>query len=132
LVKIGFDFLDLPENIEILGPSEQKLMVSDYEEYPVTVLFRPVRSIRGQILWPGGKVMSRSLIVILGKVTSNVDNNGYYWLKNLAPGEYDLKIKNLPKNYCLADNTQIHYVIPGEVLAITQNLTLAQACDAKK
>lgn len=128
---VGVDLLDLPEGIEGLGPNEQKIKVSEYEEYPVNFLFRPIRTIRGQVRFPADYSGSSNLVLILGKVTSTVDKKGYYWLKNLPAGGHTLKIKNLPQKYCLANTVQTQIWVPNTELMLTQDITI-QECPLEK
>lgn len=130
---VGWDSMDLPENVEPIGPSEQKIQVTEYKEYPVTFFFRPIRSVRGQIVMAEEKPLPRGLIMQLGSATSHIDEQGYYWLKDLTPGNFEMKLKNLSQTYCAIDQQfpipiQVHYGI----FTHTLDIHLTTQCDKSK
>jgi len=106
-VTVSLDSLDFPENLDLFGSLEQKISVTDYQDYEIIFLFLPVRSIRGKIVVPETSLtqkpssLLKKMSVKLGEVSSSVDAEGFYWLKKLPAGEYPLEVKNLPPSYCI-------------------------------
>lgn len=128
---VGVDFLDLPENVEPIGPMEQKINVTEYKEYTTILLYRPLRSVQGQFQVPQNMHLPSGLSVSLGRATSRADAKGYYWLKNLTPGTYKMQVHGLPKRYCLPPTMPAQYVITDDTLALTYDIFLTTDCGTK-
>lgn len=128
---VGVDFLDLPEDLVLIGADKQKINVTKYEEYAITFLFSPTRSIRGQIRTRDGSPMPRRLKVTLGQSSSLPDAKGYYWLKDLKPGQSNLQIHGLPKNYCLVMPLPNPLTVPREPLFLPIDIEITKECKDK-
>ncbi len=124
-VVIALDAVDIPDTVDIEGPLEQTITVSQTEDLEVNFLVSPVRSIRGQIIFPKNFKKPKNMNVVLGESVSSVDDQGYYWIKKIHPGTYMMRIEGV-KGMCLKDNQPI--VIPEGPLSGTMNNTLTNDC----
>jgi len=99
---VSINPIDIGNNMEAISPLTQTITIGDYSEHIVTFLFKALRSLRGRVKMPEGSTLPKSMVVRLGNNSVSVDSEGYYWLKDLREGTYDLTVSNIPKGYCIA------------------------------
>lgn len=128
---VTLDPMDLPDNQELHSPLEQKITLTDLEKREVSFLFLPFRTVRGQINVGEGEKRPSGLSIHLGKYRSQIDSEGYYRIQQLSPGEYPITFQNLPKNYCLSQNTREKIQIPEGPYADTVNIELTTKCNTE-
>lgn len=126
--KVWIDFLDIPETVESLSPLTQSVTIKEYEEQELTYVFKPIRFLRGQIKTKT-QPLPRGLKVRLGNLVSTVDSKGYYWLKNLKPGDFDLKLEGLPQKLCMEKDIQSKLSVPAESFLGAQDIFLTEECE---
>lgn len=119
----------IPDTYEILDALEKPISIDAYEPYTISFLFRPVRTLSGRITGPEGiKTFLPKLKVLLGDITANVDQEGYYWVNDIPVGKYALQISNLPPGWCLPPEYQLHIAIPAGAFVENDNLILSNTC----
>lgn len=104
---IRLDPTGFAEGLSLIGDIAQTINVTDYKEYVVTFLFKPLRSLRGRIHVEGGGKLPTRLTLHLGDATATADTEGYYWFKTLKEGQYDLTITHIPPGYCIQGGSTI-------------------------
>lgn len=120
--------IDTMEGLEAISTLTQKVHVAEYKEYIVNYLFKPSRSLRGRVKTDDGRPLPGRLVVKLGNVAASADNEGYYWLKTLPEGMFDLSISNLPSGYCVVGGNQIPVQIISP-FAGYRDLIVTQKCN---
>lgn len=128
-LRLSLDPLDVPENVELMGPMEYVLSIEEYTEYDVVFLFRPIRAIRGQVILNREGKIPAYLDIHVGERKSHVDANGYYWIKDLLPGTWPLEIRGLPATYC-ADSVPTEITVPEGPFLREWNVLLKADCQA--
>lgn len=118
---------DTMDGLEIIGPLEQKIKVSEYKEYVVNFLFKPTRSLRGRIKTDDGKPLPARMMVKLGNLSAAADKDGYYWFKSVPEGQFDLGIANVPNGYCVVGGNKIPLQIVSP-FAGTRDLMITKNC----
>jgi len=127
-VAVRIDPAEMPESIQSLGPVEQKLTITNYDEYTVIFLFKPTRGLQGRVVMAEGKPLPRNMTLKLGKFVSTVDGQGYFWLKDLTPGTYDFTLTNIPKGYCKEAGFPSQLIVPTDSFVQSMTFTLTDQC----
>ncbi|MFH1653684.1 MAG: hypothetical protein ABIE74_06475 [Pseudomonadota bacterium] len=128
--SLWLDSADIPDDIEPVSDIQKRIEISDYQEYVVNFLFKPIRSLRGKVSIEGDiKVKLQPLIVMLGEHESNVDSEGYYWIKDLIPGQFKLIIKNLPPKMCISDKTNLDIKVPEKSFIEQMDIRITDKCN---
>lgn len=106
--------IDIGENLESVSPLVQTIDVADYKEYIVNFVFKAMRGLRGQVKMSDNSKLPPHLTIKLGAASVTADKDGYYWLKELKEGDFELSVTNLPRGYCVQEgnNIPIHVVSP--------------------
>lgn len=119
----------IPDTYEVLDNLEKPISIDAYEPYTVSFLLKPVRTLSGQITGPDGiQNFLSKLEIHLGDITTNVDKDGYYWVKDIPVGEYDLQISNLPSGWCLPSEYQLHIIVSADAFVKNDKLILSKTC----
>ncbi len=116
LAKISLDPSDIPDTVEISGPLEKDVTVSHVENLDVDFLVTPLRMVRGRLSFPEGYKRTKKLFMTIGESRSEIDAEGYFWVKNLRVGAQKPYLSG-DKNLCL-ENAQALEVPQGPYMEI--------------
>lgn len=128
---VSIDPTQMNENMEPVGPTSQTVVVTDYKEYVVKFLFKPIRSIRGQVVITAtgnNRAIPGGLMIRIGTTTSPVDRKGYYWLRDFSQGQQTLEILNLPRSWC-APKLPISFNFSGGYVSNDYPIEITRECN---
>jgi hypothetical protein len=128
---VDIDPMDVPEGMDILGPYRQRLVIEDDDDYSLTFLFSPLRSIRGQVIMPK-EVQISHLRISYGEHSSTIDKDGYYWIQDLSNGNHILTIHNLPSSVCIREDHRAPLHVPKGSFFMERQINLTTDCSYEK
>ncbi|QQR80006.1 MAG: hypothetical protein IPJ69_11775 [Deltaproteobacteria bacterium] len=127
LVTIALDSSDIPDTIEPNGPIEKTLTVSSVESLDVNFLVTPIRTVRGKLTFPPQYKSAKKVYVVIGDSRSEVDSQGYFWVKNIRSGNH-LPYLEGAKKLCLEKPQSLS--VPAGPYTETINYTVTNECSA--
>jgi hypothetical protein len=128
--KISYDLIGVPANIQPIGSNSQTLTIDEYKEYNIAFLFQATRTIRGQVIAQNEASLPKNMTITYGPNKSKVDDEGFYWIKDLILGIHHLKIENLPAGFCInEDMTQTTLDVGKGAIVLLKNIYITKSCD---
>jgi hypothetical protein len=133
-ITVYLDPALIPQDLDVIGVSEKKILVDDIQEYEVVFFVSAYRSLRGRIIVissDGKRPNLRRLKVQVGDHETSVDAQGYYLFEHLSAGEHSIAIENLPKGYCVVSSKQ-KIQVPFYPMLQNRQIKISSRCEANE
>lgn len=122
-VIVALDSNDVPDTVEIHGPLEQSLTITAAESLEAQFLVSPLRTVRGRLMLEKYKL--KKAFVVIGGSRSEVDEQGFFWVKNIPAGTHIPHLENSQK-LCLKNPQALD--IPAGPFTEIVNYTVTNEC----